>query len=81
MNLEREPGFTSARNPLFVKHSIRHMPKGKQLWGCDPKAPQQADIINYCGQHGIQLIIEPNLDEAGVGSKLTNVLNSKQTPR
>ena len=55
----------SARNLSFIKHCARQMPKGKRIAALrSDSAAYQAEIINYCEQHGIQFAIGADLDEA-----------------
>ena len=59
----------SARNLSFIKHCARQMPKGKRIAALrSDSAAYQAEIINYCEQHGIQFAIGADLDEAVVGA-------------
>jgi hypothetical protein len=53
----------AARNLAFIKYCIRQMPKGKRITALrSDSAAYQADIINYCEQHGIQFAIGADLD-------------------
>ena len=41
----------ATRNPAFIKHCVRQMPKGKKITALrSDSAAYQADIINYCEQ-------------------------------
>jgi len=54
-----------ARNLEFLKYCERQMPKGKKIkaFRAD-SAAYQADVINYCHDHGIAYAIGGDLDEA-----------------
>ena len=53
----------ASRNLAFIKHCARQMPKGKKIKHLrSDSAAYQAEIINYCEQHGIQFAIGADLD-------------------
>jgi hypothetical protein len=55
----------ASRNLAFIKHCARQMPKGKKIKHLrSDSAAYQAEIINYCEQHGIQFAIGADLDKA-----------------
>jgi hypothetical protein len=55
----------AARNLEFIKHCIRQMPTGKKITSLrSDSAAYQAEIINYCENHGIDFAIGADLDSA-----------------
>jgi len=55
----------ATRNLAFIKHCVRQMPKGKRITALrSDSAAYQAEIINYCEDHGIRFAIGADLDQA-----------------
>jgi hypothetical protein len=55
----------ATRNLAFIKHCIRQMPKGKRIAALrSDSAAYQAEIINFCEDHGIRFAIGADLDTA-----------------
>jgi hypothetical protein len=55
----------ATRNLAFITYCIRQMPKGKRITGLrSDSATYQAEIINYCEDHGIRFAIGADLDKA-----------------
>jgi hypothetical protein len=55
----------ATRNLAFIKYCVRQMPKGKRIAALrSDSAAYQAEIINYCEDHGIRFAIGADLDTA-----------------
>ncbi len=59
----------AARNLEFLRQCVRQMPKGKKLrYLRADAASYQAEVFNYCEDHGIGFAIGATLDQAVMGA-------------